>query len=204
MFLYFAYTRWSGLSSYENSFWDFRVFLELALLTVTYLATSTGLAAAYIRKRCHTLDLSTPKPANPIWRRLFWWGLGVVWIFCVGTRHLLGHQEAFETFLVFFGIGICLLFFLACLVIFIKGWKARRTHGLYYGTLARSLIPVYACAAIFIGSVCLPWLQKQESALLRQDTLFAPHPQGFTVIEGQLTQRLTTELADALKAAQDR
>ena len=57
MFLYFAYTRWSGLSSYENSFRDFRVFLELALLTVTYLATSAELAAAYIRKRCQTLDL---------------------------------------------------------------------------------------------------------------------------------------------------
>ena len=204
MFLYFAYTRWSGLSSYENSFRDFRVFLELALLTVTYLATSAELAAAYIRKRCQTLDLPTPKPANPSWRKLFWWGLGVAWLFCAGTRQLFGHQEAFETFLVFFGIGICLMFCGACVAIFIKGWKARRTHGLYYGTLARSLMPVYACAVIFLGSVCLPWLQKQESVLLRQDTLFASHPQGFTVIEGQLTQRLTTELADALKDAQGR
>ena len=65
-------------------------------------------------------------------------------------------------------------------------------------------MPVYACAVILIGGICLPWLQKEESALLKKDTLFAPHPHGFTVVEGKLTQRLQTELADALKAAQDR
>jgi hypothetical protein len=65
-------------------------------------------------------------------------------------------------------------------------------------------MPVYACAVIFIGGICLPWLQKEESSLLQQDTLFAPHPQGFTVLEGKLTQRLQTELAEALKAAHDR
>ena len=88
------------------------------------------------------------------------------------------------------------------IVVFIKGCMSRNTYGLYYGTLARSLMPVYACAVILIGVIGLPWLQKEESALLKQDPLFDSNPHGFTVLEGNLTKRLQSELAAAMKAAE--
>ncbi|MAY06384.1 MAG: hypothetical protein CMO72_04355, partial [Verrucomicrobiales bacterium] len=48
MFLYFAFTRWSGLSSFENGIEDWRLlFLELGLLDVSFLAASTLLSASY-------------------------------------------------------------------------------------------------------------------------------------------------------------
>ena len=96
--------------------------------------------------------------------------------------------------LIICGVGI---------VVFIKGCMSRNTYGLFYGTLARSLMPVYACAVIFIGIICLPWLQKEESALLKKDPLFSSNPHGFTVLEGNLTLRLQSELAEALKSDQD-
>jgi hypothetical protein len=65
-------------------------------------------------------------------------------------------------------------------------------------------MPVYACAVILIGVIGLPWLQKEESALLKKDSLFDSSPYGFSVPEGNITLRLQTELAEALKAAQDR
>ena len=65
-------------------------------------------------------------------------------------------------------------------------------------------MPVYACAVILIGGICLPWLQKEESALLKKDPLFDSSPYGFTVPEGNITLRLQTELADALKSEGDR
>ena len=203
--LYFSYTRWSGLSSYENSIEDFMfLFLEVNLLNMSILAASTLLAATYIRKRCQALDITIPKPANPLLIKLFWWGVGSLCLCCAATKKLFGNQEGLETALLLFSTGMGLILCGAGLVVFIKGCKSRRTHGLYYGTLARSIMPVYACAVIFIGGICLPWLQKEEGALLKKDTLFAPDPQGFTVLEGKLTRRLQTGLADALKSAGDR
>jgi hypothetical protein len=203
--LYFAYTRWSGLSSFENSIEDFRLlFLEVNLLNISILAALTLLSVAYIRKRCQALDITIPKPANPLLIKLFWLGVGSLCLCCAATKKLFGSQETLETTLLLFSIGMGLILCGAGLVVYIKGCKSRRTHGLYYGTLARSIMPVYACAVIFIGGICLPWLQKEESALLKKDTLFAPHPHGFTVVEGKLTQRLQAELADALKSAGDR
>lgn len=202
MFLYFAYTRWSGLSSYENSLVDVRSWLELLLLTAIYLATPAWIMVDYIRKRCQTLAIPLPESVNPIWRKGYCLaGGGVICLCCVLARKQFGSQGGLERFAVFWGFGVCLMFLIACLVIFIKGWKTRRAYGLYYGTLARTLMPIYACAILFIGVVCMPYLQQRESVLLRQDTLLfiGLHGGG---IEGRLTQRLKRELEAGFKAAQ--
>jgi len=203
MFLYFAFTRWSGLSSFENGIEDWRLlFLEIGLLDVSFLAASTLLSAAYIRKRCQTLDITIPKPANSFLIKLCWGGMGILCLCCAASKKLFGHQVALETGLYLVGSGMGLIVGGVGIVVFIKGCMSRNTYGLYYGTLARSLMPVYACAVILIGVIGLPWLQKEESALLKQDPLFDSNPHGFTVLEGNLTKRLQSELAAAMKAAE--
>tara|TARA_B110000438_G_scaffold1566_2_gene1548 strand:- start:67 stop:1977 length:1911 start_codon:yes stop_codon:yes gene_type:complete len=205
MFLYFAFTRWSGLSSFENGIEDWRLLgLEVGLLDVSFLAASTLLSASYIRKRCQALDIPIPKPANSFLIKLCWGGMGILCLCCAVSKKLFGHQGALETGLYLFGTGMGLILGGVGIVVFIKGCMSRNTYGLYYGTLARSLMPVYACAVIFIGIICLPWLQKEESALLKKDPLFSSNPHGFTVLEGNLTLRLQSELADALKSEGDR
>jgi len=204
MFLYFAFTRWSGLSSFENGIVDWRLlFLELGLLDVSFLAASTLLSASYIRKRCQALDITIPKPANSFLIKLCWGGMGILCLCCAVSKKLFGHQGALETGLYLFGTGMGLILGGVGIVVFIKGCMSRNTYGLYYGTLARSLMPVYACAVILIGGICLPWLQKEESALLKKDPLFDSSPYGFTVPEGNITLRLQAELAEALKSDQD-
>ena len=205
MFLYFAFTRWSGLSSFENGIEDWRLlFLELGLLDVSFLAASTLLSASYIRKRCQALNINIPKPANSFLIKLCWGGMGILCLCCAVSKKLFGHQGALETGFYLFGTGMGLILGGVGLVVFIKGCMSRNTYGLYYGTLARSLMPVYACAVILIGVIGLPWLQKEESALLKKDPLFDSSPYGFPVPEGNITLRLQTELAEALKAEQDR
>ena len=205
MFLYFAFTRWSGISSFENGIEDWRLlFLELGLLGVSFLAASTLLSASYIRKRCQVLDVPTPKPANSHLIKLCWGGMGILCLCCAASKQIFGHQGDLETGLYLFGIGMGLIICGVGIVVFIKGCTSRNTYGLYYGTLARSLMPVYACAIILIAVIGLPWLQKEESALLKQDPLFDSNPHGFTVLEGNLTKRLQSELAAAMKAAKKR
>ena len=205
MFLYFAFTRWSGLSSFENGIEDWRLlFLELGILGVSLLAASTLLSASYIRKRCQALDIPIPKPANSFLIKLCWGGMGILFLCCAASKKIFGHQGALETGLYLFGTGMGLIICGIGIVVFIKGCMSRNTYGLYYGTLARSLMPIYACAIILIGVIGLPWLQKEESALLKKDPLFDSNPHGFTVLEGNLTKRLQSELAAAMKAAKKR
>ena len=205
MFLYFAFTRWSGLSSFENGIEDWRLlFLELGLLDVSFLAASTLLSASYIRKRCQALDIPIPKPANSFLIKLCWGGMGILCLCCAASKKLFGHQVALETGLYLVGSGMGLIVGGVGIVVFIKGCMSRNTYGLFYGTLARSLMPVYACAIILIAVIGLPWLQKEESALLKKDPLFDSNPHGFTVLEGNLTKRLQSELAAAMKAAKKR
>ena len=205
MFLYFAFTRWSGLSSFENGIEDWRLlFLELGILGVSFLAASTLLSASYIRKRCQTLDVPIPKPANSFLIKLCWGGMGILCLCCAASKKIFGYQGALETGLYLFGTGMGLIICGIGIVVFIKGCMSRNTYGLYYGTLARSLMPVYACAIILIGLIGLPWLQKEERALLKKDPLFDSNPHGFTVLEGNLTKRLQSELAAAMKAAKKR
>ena len=204
MFLYFAFTRWSGLSSFENGIEDWRLLgLEVGLLDVSFLAASTLLSASYIRKRCQALDIPIPKPANSFLIKLCWGGMGILCLCCAASKKIFGHQGALETGLYLLGSGMGLIVGGVGIVVFIKGCMSRNTYGLYYGTLARSLMPVYACAIILIAVIGLPWLQKEESALLKQDPLFDSNPHGFTVLEGNLTKRLQSELAEALKSDQD-
>jgi hypothetical protein len=162
------------------------------------------LSVSYIRKRCQALDIAIPEPANSFLIKLCWGGMGILCLCCAASKKLFGHQGALETGLYLFGTGMGLILCGAGIVVFIKGCMSRNTYGFYYGTLARSLMPVYACAVILIGGICLPWLQKEESALLKKDPLFDSSPYGFTVPEGNITLRLQTELADALKSAGDR
>lgn len=205
MFLYFAFTRWSGLSSFENGIEDWRLlFLELGLLDVSFLAASTLLSASYIRKLCQAIDIPIPKPAKSLLIKLCWGGMGILCLCCAASKQIFGHQGDLETGLYLFGIGMGLIICGVGIAVFIKGCMSRNTYGLYYGTLARSLMPVYACAIILIAVIGLPWLQKEESALLNKDPLFDSNPHGFTVLEGNLTKRLQSELAAAMKAAKKR
>ena len=130
--------------------------------------------------------------------------MGILFLCCAASKKIFGHQGALETGLYLFGTGMGLIICGIGIVVFIKGCMSRNTYGLYYGTLARSLMPVYACAIILITVIGLPWLQKEESALLKKDPLFDSNPHGFTVLEGNLTKRLQSELAAAMKAAKKR
>lgn len=202
--LYAVYTRWTGWSSHEYSivYMMPRNGLEFLLLMVTYLALTTSMAAAFIQKRCKTLDLPMPNVLGKPWRAAFWIGLAGAWIICLTlTGPMVEMIGAWG--LVMLGVAFNLIFFLTYLVIFITGCITRRAHGLYYGTLARSLMPVYACAVLFIGGICLPWLQYQETALLQQDQLFGPEiKDGFSSVEEELTHRLKEELEASFEATQ--
>jgi hypothetical protein len=81
----------------------------------------------------------------------------------------------------------------------------RKTYGLYYGTLARSLAPVYAFSIIFLSLTAQPWLMCNEAKWLRNDPLIFGHiadrgteTVGFTSIEARAASEYSRLLLKAL------
>ncbi len=83
-------------------------------------------------------------------------------------------------------------------------WR-RRQYALYYGTLARSLAPVYALSILFLTLAVQPWLRGNEAYWLHRDTAFLGYltngsrtGAGFTVLETQKAQRVTGMVLGAI------
>ncbi len=72
-------------------------------------------------------------------------------------------------------------------------WGKR--EGLFRGTVARSLIPIFACATILIGLTTQPYLTFREYTLVQNDPLlsFVEQGAGFSKPEAQLVDRLQRE-----------
>jgi hypothetical protein len=76
-------------------------------------------------------------------------------------------------------------------------WLLRgRNEGLFRGSVARSLIPVFALVVILLGLTSVPYLRASESSLVRQDTLTSSteRGEGFTDMETRLVKRLQQEV----------
>ena len=200
---YYVYTRHSGISSYENSLRDYRIFLEVGLFVVTCFAMSTWLGMDFIRQRCEKSGISAPQSVRPLWKGLFFGALSVSWILCILARPLFGHIKLMDDILLGLMVFLALKFAVTCIIVFFKGVISRKGLGAYYGSLARSLMPIWACVILFIGGLGIPWLHQQETALLKKDTLMAGSVGGFTAVEERLTHRLRDGMADALKTNQD-
>jgi len=99
-----------------------------------------------------------------------------------------------------FGVvmGVLLLGGLVLAVRYVFG---RREHGLYRGTVARSLIPVFAAAAIAIGVLAHPVLRASEVRLLRADSSLSAStgPISFTRAEALLVERLKAQVTQAAR-----
>jgi hypothetical protein len=76
---------------------------------------------------------------------------------------------------------------------------ARAEHGLYSGTVARSLIPLFAAAVMVLSITTRPLLLRAEQRCLAADTILLPGPHeiGFSRIENRVTERLQKAVAAA-------
>ena len=75
----------------------------------------------------------------------------------------------------------------------------KRGYGLYCGTVARSLVPVFAAAAIVLGIVAAPVLERSETRFVRAGNALSADAEtlSFTRLEALVVQRLKARIAEA-------
>jgi len=96
-------------------------------------------------------------------------------------------------------VGLVLLTLLVwCAYVTMRGAKHGRACVAYYGTLARTMIPVLALALILVNVCSRPYLRWSERRWLATDTVMGVDPSGgFTRVETRVTERLKTEIQQA-------
>ncbi len=192
---FYVYARLSGLAGREYSVYHLwpRFLLEIVLLTVTILAATISAAGRAIRERCGSLGVPVPGRTGRDYRAVLWTALGALWAMCLALRGEYAATPAAigATLVIAFAIGYGV-------ALFVRLRFGSERHVLYYGTLARSLVPVFAAAAILVAAVAHPYLARSEAGLVQADPFMAVEPGTFSEIEADVFRKLKAEIKEAI------
>jgi hypothetical protein len=172
-----------------------KVLGEFVLLAIAILVAPAWLAVQEARRRCRELGLASGNRAR-LWEflPLGLCALAVAVVWCVPPKP----GKPFEPALFILIITLLVLFITASVAaLFLL--LARAEHGLYSGTVARSLIPLFAAAVMVLSITTRPLLLRAEQRCLAADTILLPGPHeiGFSRIENRVTERLQKAVAAA-------
>jgi len=203
LLIYWLYSRLPVIGGREYS-WGFlwwRFGAELLLLGFLLLWLPARMINRYVRRRCEDLDISMPPVCEEaaVSRKLRGTVIGALVLTAI---IMLLPADRTPLLLKFVGM----LLATALVVAGVRYAAARRSdYGLYFGTLARSMAPLYAFAIILLTLTAQPLLLYQEAFWLRRDTVMfgdyahkSSEPIFCTRLEGRATQVYTQRLLQVL------
>ena len=189
-----------GGQSYSARAGMHRVLAEFLLLTVAILLLPAWLAVREARRRCRELGLACPRSAAA-------WGLVPLLLGCAAVAAVWWVPPRPERpcdvgLAIIAATALILVVTALAAALFLLLANAR--HGLYCGTVARSLIPLFAAGVIVLCLSARPALLQAERRCIAADTILltAPDEVGFSRIETKLTARLQKAVADAAAGLQ--
>lgn len=166
---YWLYSRLPTIGGREygwfSEMWP-RFVIELFLLAVVLLWLPAHLVRRSIRHRCDDLEIALPGKREEIVAG--WQVRGAVFAALLLAAPSLVIPGDVSPILRIAGVALAVV--IAAMVVRAVG-RRRSVHGLYYGTVARSLVPVYALTIMTLVLLAQPWLLYQEASWLRRDTL---------------------------------
>jgi len=200
MAIYWVYSRLPGIGGREfgwSSDMRTRFIIEIVIVGFIMLWLPAFLLKRYIHRRCEDLGISRPTRKEE--RISNWKVRGAIFaallLIAVAVVFAVRTDETYPL------LGATLLAIGIIYAAVRYAVRKRHEHGLYYGTLARSMATVYAFAIIFLSLTAQPWLLYNEAQWLRKDTVcfghFADKHQtvaGFTPVEIRAAQKLNGEL----------
>ncbi len=193
--LYYGISRWLPWTARDFSLlFGFPQFIAqyLGVLCAILMGTIM-LADNCVRRRCRELLL----PVAPPTRNLYiigWVIVGVLLALGMLPQSWLDLEVSYvKSICMVVGVWL-LLMVLAGIVhyVFLEVRYGRKCAA-YYGSLARTLIPVVALTLIIVNISSRPYLRISERKLLAKDTVMRVDG-GFTAIESRVTQRLKSEI----------
>jgi energy-converting hydrogenase Eha subunit H len=152
----------------------------------------------YIRGRCRLLEIDVPanraETVIQVTMRIL-----VLTILCtLAAAGMNGFSDLMVVILLLSAVGM--------IANLIHARREHKRHPLYYGTLARSMVPLYALAIIFLALVVQPWLMYNEAKLLREDKVgigyvgkATCYGGGISGVDPRVAAEYASRMRDALK-----
>jgi hypothetical protein len=168
MGVYLIYSRLPVLSGRDMSLLGGgmyrRMALEMIALGAAMLWVPVRTIRRYIRRRCAELGVDIPETRDELVTNTKIW-LSVLGLLCLAAFSftiLMPISMFIST------VGIATSMVVAGYVVFYFGRRQGR-YGLYYGTLARSMAPMYAITVMLLSLTVQPYLMYNEASLLAKD-----------------------------------
>jgi len=209
---YYLVTRWLPWGPRELGLGYGGEVLLASLLTLLFvmMGITVTLAGRLVRRRCQELQLPVAPPPHRFWKIAAWSLIGILAVpgFLPATTICwIGEwpfMQSLDRLHFFWGLFVALAL-LTLLIRVVCGIASDVRFGrrcaAYYGSLARTLIPVVALALILVNICSRPYLRMEERRLVKSDTLMCSDlaAGGFTGLESRLVQRLKAEIQEAAK-----
>ena len=195
--LFLAFTRLAPWSGHAFSIFaaPHKLIVEFTLLGLALLALPALLGARRIRMRCEELGIPTDQSKGRLNRFLAGGAIALclLWLAPAGSPDWVAIATG--------GLSVTLLLALpiAGVACMIRERAGGQKFALFYGTLFRSLIPLFAAALLVLNLVSSPLLRSSEAKYLQQDTLFNIEEGGMTAIETRAVRHIRQQLLDALE-----
>ncbi len=192
---YWLFTRYLPVAGRE---WNIlnnlaRLCLQLMMVAGLVVGLTVRLTTAAVRARCQALGVEMPD--ERLYKYIHNRMLGIISVSGVLLVLPLSSQSFYFRAVPFAAAGLTGLCLLGGVTVFLRYLFGPQRFGLYYGTLARSLMPALAAVVIVIGTLAGPLLRLEERKLVREDTMMTVSPEGgFTRVECDLVQRLRQQI----------
>jgi hypothetical protein len=201
MLIYWIYSRLPVIGGREysiSSAFRCRFASELFILWMVMFIVPIRIIRGYIRGRCRLLEIDVPanraETVIQVTMRIL-----VLTILCtLAAAGMNGFSDLMVVILLLSAVGM--------IANLIHARREHKRHPLYYGTLARSMVPLYALAIIFLALVVQPWLMYNEAKLLREDKVgigyvgkATCYGGGISGVDPRVAAEYASRMRDALK-----
>lgn len=170
--IYWIYTRVLSIGGREYSWvsdmWP-RFFIELCIMTIILFNIPVVIIKNKVKQRCKDLAIPVPDKISEMKSTWLIRAMAIVILLLITSSsnilvdYFPGFKIPYAITLPLIGAGVFVILLVS---------KKRLKQALYYGTIARSMIPVYAFSIILISLTIQPILLKSEIYWLKQDKIF--------------------------------
>jgi CDP-diglyceride synthetase len=160
------------------------------------------LAVKCVRRRCRELLLPVAPPSRNFYI-IGWATVGVLLVLAILPQVWLDPERSYvKPIYAVVAVGLLLVVLADLVYNIFCDVRYGRKFAAYYGSLARTMIPVTALALIIVNVSSRPYLRMRERQLLASDTLMSIDSKGggFTTVEFRLVQRLKGEIQKAVES----
>ncbi|MEI7817748.1 MAG: hypothetical protein WCI45_11230, partial [Desulfuromonadales bacterium] len=203
MLIYYVITRWLPWTGRDFSliYCSPQFIAQYLAVICAILMGTIMLADNCVRRRCRELLLPVAPPTRELYI-IGWITVGIFLMLAILPQSWLDPDRNYvKIILLFLAGGLPLLVLTGIVHYVFLELRYGRKCAAYYGSLARTMIPVTAMVLIIVNVSSRPYLLMVERQLLAKDTIMRVDSKGgFTAIESRVTQRLKCEIQKAAEA----